>query len=70
MNRKQRKQNRVTAALLVDQITICPECGEHGRHWVGGTLTLTDLLAAHCGKDPGFWVCPRLYGTDGRRLQS
>lgn len=41
---------------VVPQDNTCPECGEEGDHFVsGGTMFHS------------FWVCPNLYGDDGRR---
>lgn len=53
---------------------ICPECGKRGKHWVenpfyvpglnGGSLFTFGPL----DQAPGFWICDKFYGPDGRRI--
>jgi len=61
MNKKQRDKNRANAKKLEENSTVCPNCGERGKHW------LVDP-APQFGGDLSGWVCPKLYGNDGRRL--
>lgn len=67
MNRKQRMRNRTTAAQLKHAVTICPECGERGSHWVQWPMSLEDLFGSFRSPS-GFWTCAKFYGPDGRRL--
>jgi hypothetical protein len=39
----------------------CPNCGLPGPHWVNAE----ELISSS-----GFWICPKLYGPDGRRLEN
>ncbi len=62
-NKKQRLKNIQTANKLkagLPPTVRCPECNELTKtgHWVHGTF------------DGGFWICPKFYGPDGRRLVS
>jgi len=75
MNRTQREKNRSQAEHLarIAKSTrlmrhTCENCGEHGGHWV--STRGTSLMAMIDGTDDqqGFWTCPKLYGTDGRRI--
>lgn len=68
MNRRQRDKNRATARRLNWESATCPECGERGKHWVQATLLLRDFLNGV--KPKGFWVCPKFYGPDGRRIDA
>lgn len=77
MNKKRRAKNRDTAKNLAEvlafkkrQAHICPECGMQGEyHWVQAPLTLADIInEARGGPPSGFWVCPKFYGEDGRRM--
>lgn len=75
MNRKQRDKNRrnsselkrAARALVLTQHT-CENCGEKGGHWV--STSGTSLAGMLTGQDDqkGFWVCPKLYGEDGLRI--
>jgi hypothetical protein len=71
MNAKQRKSNRRTAEQLSKDISICPECGERGAHW----MVRPSLLGFFDDddvpeKEDGFWTCAKFYGPDGRRDES
>ena len=69
MNRKQREKNRGNARWLSWHAHICPECGEHGKHFVvpPGGYTLAHALY---GRPPeGFWTCSKFYGPDGKRTE-
>ena len=67
MNRAQREANRRTNRLLRESVHTCQNCGMKGAHWVQtGPVTLQDILDGR--QDSGFWTCPTLYGTDGRRI--
>lgn len=75
MNRKQRDKNRYNARVMKRKARAaflshhtCENCGKKGRHWV--STPGTSILAAVLGLDDqqGFWICPTLYGTDGRRV--
>lgn len=68
MNRKQRMKNRATAAWLADQATVCPECGEKGRHWAQWPTSIEDLFGSS-NAPSGFWTCAKFYGPDGRRIE-
>lgn len=68
MNRKQRMQNRATAAQLEWNRHTCPECGERGKHWMQPAYTLADVLDSTVPS--GFWTCDKFYGPDGRRLEA
>lgn len=68
MNRKQRTQNRATAAWLEQNRHTCPKCGERGKHWVQPPRTLADVLDGTVLD--GFWTCDKSYGPDGRRLEA
>jgi len=62
MNRKQREQNKENARWLEYNASICPECGERGKHFV---VDPTPLFGGDYG---GFWICGKFYGSDGRRI--
>jgi len=65
VNRRQRMSNRQTARKLSDQITVCPECGQPGKHWVSLPFSLQNLID---GEEPfGFWICSEFYGPTGER---
>lgn len=75
MNRKQREKNRRNAQELaagarsrVLMQHTCENCGEKGGHWI--STRGISLVALITGQDDseGFWICPKLYGEDGRRL--
>jgi ribosomal protein L32 len=68
MNATQRNNNRLNARLLANNAHTCENCGEKGRHWI--STRCVSLAALITGQDDseGFWVCPKLYGEDGRRL--
>lgn len=66
MNRRQRESNRLNAKVVKDHSIICPECGERGAHWIGLPYTMQNMIDN--STPDGFWACPRLYGTDGRRI--
>lgn len=76
MNRHQRNKNRVNAAALAATALqrrllahTCENCGERGGHWIQTCAqSLEDVL--HGRPDQGFWACPKLYGEDGRRLDT
>lgn len=82
MNRNQRYKNRATArALRGNWLSrqVCENCGGLGAHWINVGVTLDKIIARSFGdvsafmNEPileagGFWTCPVLYGTDGRRL--
>jgi hypothetical protein len=58
--RKKRLARKASTEALLDRARPrppCPECGEPGPHFV-----------PPCFGQRGFYVCPRLYGPDGRRL--
>ena len=71
MNAKQRNKNRATAAELwlsnqQKNAPMCPRCGVKGLHWVNMPQSVEDSI----NEVPpnGFWICPDLYGEDGRRI--
>jgi hypothetical protein len=67
-SRAQRMKNRSTARKLRHDAHTCENCGERGAHWVNtGFTTLEDIMAGRA-ESRGFWVCPKLYGPDGRRI--
>ncbi len=69
MNSKQRNKNRVAASMLTDSIgPPCPECGMRERHWIDHPISLLDIIEGR--ESQGFWVCPKFYGADGRRLET
>ena len=45
-----------TALEIIRRISVCPECGDEGRHWISGIFG-----------GAGFWTCAKFYGADGRR---
>ena len=60
MNRNQRNKNRDTAIWLLLKTPpkyVCERCGEktHTDHYIAVTPPYD------------FWICPNLYGPDGRR---
>lgn len=68
-NKKQRMQNRANAAELNRHVLsqhVCEECGEKGAHWIVVPSTLAEILAG--ASEGGFWICPKFYGPDGRRI--
>lgn len=71
MNRKQRDKNRENAAYLRQRAMmhyVCENCGERGGHWVSTRgISLAGLISGVDDQE-GFWICPKLYGADGRRL--
>lgn len=80
MNRKQRMRNRTTAKALSNNAVVCERCGERGKHFITTSpITLVDIIAAQMQvnatgenltlRAEGFWICPDLYGPDGRRLE-
>ena len=75
MNRTQREKNRAQAehlARIAKSARLmrhtCENCGGPGGHWV--STRGTSLMAMIDGTDDqqGFWTCPKLYDTDGRRI--
>jgi hypothetical protein len=75
MNKHQRNQNRANDIVLQRKVQrakamlhTCENCGEKGGHWV--STRGTSLAALMTGQDyqQGFWICPKLYGPDGRRI--
>jgi hypothetical protein len=75
MNFNQRLKNRKNAERLakiararVLEAHTCENCGEKGGHWVSTRgASLAALITGQDDQD-GFWICPKLYGPDGRRL--
>lgn len=67
MNAKQRYRNRDTAATLMHKITICPECGKNGKHYIAMPYSLQDIFDRNGPQ--GFYTCDKFYGADGRRLE-
>jgi hypothetical protein len=75
MNFNQRLKNRQNAQRLATLARAkelashtCENCGEKGGHWVSTRGTLLAVLMTGQDDQEGFWICPRLYGPDGRRL--
>ena len=75
MNKHQRNKNRANAIVLSRKVSraramqhTCENSGEMGGHWI--STRGMSLLAALSGQDDqtGFWICPKLYGADGRRI--
>ena len=68
MNKHQRNSNRRNAEHLRRISHVCENCGERGGHWV--STQGTSLASWLTGQDDqqGFWICPKMYGADGRRL--
>jgi hypothetical protein len=75
MNFNQRLKNRQNAKMLarvarekVLAAHTCENCGEKGGHWA--SMRGTSLQAVLTGHDDqeGFWICPKLYDADGRRI--
>ena len=42
--------------------TFCPNCGMKEKHWIDTSYTFYTFS--------GFWICPKLYSVDGRRLDN
>jgi hypothetical protein len=55
MNSRQQRKKAHTQ-LKEDRKTVCPECGERGRHWVEGSW-----------RDYGFWTCAKFYDPVTKR---
>ena len=75
MNRDQRNKNRANAERLTEIARsallmrhICENCGEPGGHWVQVRGNSIQAMVTGVDDQEGFWTCPKLYGTDGRRL--
>lgn len=66
-NAKQRRKNRETAEWLRHEAHTCSRCGERGYHYVSMPFSLQHVIDRT--EPDGFWVCPNLYGPDGRRLE-
>lgn len=74
-NAKQRNKNRATAEKLRSNASLmaslkhtCTNCGEPGLHWLQWPQTIVDIVE---DREPaGFWTCDKMYGTDGRRLDT
>lgn len=60
-NRKQRMQNRQTAAALSGKTRRCPECGAEGDTCWMSTRILSPIDRG------GFWTCEKFYTVTGRR---
>lgn len=75
MNKHQRNKNRANATVLSRKVRraklmehTCENCGEKGGHWVSTRgMSLAALITGEDDQE-GFWICPKLYGPDGRRL--
>jgi hypothetical protein len=75
MNKHQRNQNRANATVLSRKVRraklmqyTCENCGEKGGHWVSTRgMSMAALITGQDDQE-GFWICPKLYGLDGRRL--
>ena len=63
MNSHQRRKSK-----RKEKNKLCPNCGLPGPHWIQHPYS-DDNLASMFG-DTGFWTCPKLYGPDGRRLNT
>lgn len=75
MNRKQRQSNRRNADRLVALARAkvlaqhtCENCGEKGAHWVSTRGMSVWAIITGVDDQRGFWMCPNLYGPDGRRI--
>lgn len=69
MNAKQRMKNRRTAHWLRLGNNTCENCGEKGGHWVSTRGYSLQGLITGVDDSEGFWICPKLYGPDGRRIE-
>lgn len=75
MNKNKRNKNRLNAAVLSDNVrkihesnSVCPNCGMKGQyHWVGMPTSLEDIIN---NRSNGFWICPKMYGPDGKRINT
>lgn len=75
MNRKQRDKNRRVAQVLAGDARMrvlmqhtCENSGERGGHWISTRGTsLAALITGHDDQE-GFWMCPKLYDNNGRRI--
>lgn len=73
MNKNKRNKNRLNAAVLSDNArrieesnSVCPNCAMKGEyHWVSMPTSLEDMLN---NRSNGFWICPKMYGSDGKRI--
>ena len=74
MNKHQRNQNRANAKQLDENVRqrrlagyTCENCGEKGGHWRSIRGTSVEAMITGQDDQEGFWMCPSLYGADGRR---
>lgn len=73
MNKNKRNKNRLNAAVLADNVrrleeanSVCPNCSMKGKfHWVSMPTSLEDIMN---NRSNGFWICPKMYGPDGKRI--
>jgi hypothetical protein len=75
MNFNQRLKNRQNAKMLARIVRekalaahTCENCGEKGGHWVSTRWPSLQALLTGQDDQEGFWICPKLYGADGRRI--
>jgi hypothetical protein len=67
MNLKQRLKNRRTARWLESEATVCPECGERGKHYISMPISIEAVMMGV--PHPGFWTCAKFYGPNGTRIE-
>jgi hypothetical protein len=75
VNFNQRLKNRQNAAMLKRVARAkalaahtCENCGEKGGHWVNPPFMSLHAMLTGQDDQAGFWICPKLYGADGRRI--
>lgn len=75
MSKKKRNKNRATNTTLKNKVrslkeakSVCPNCSMVGEyHWVSMPTSLEGFINKVSN---GFWICPKMYGPDGKRIDT